>query len=252
MKTAYILIICFIISAIGCRKTFNPYSNNPGNPDYFYNRPVGASANELLSDSKYKSLKIEIQYMTGYEPSATSISHLQNFLSALLNKPSGISIITNEIPASASSVLSIDQVIGVERANRTVFTIGDQIGVYLLITNGNFTDNNVLGAAYRNSSMVLFGKNIKDNSGNIGQPSRTKLESTVLEHEVGHILGLVDLGSAMQVNHKDVSHGNHCNNNNCLMYYSSDTRDILGVLITGNIPSFDSNCLADLRANGGK
>lgn len=252
MKTKYFLIICLIFSTIGCRKTISPYSNNPNDPDYFYNRPVGASANELLSDSEFKSLKIEIQFMTGFEPNPSSISHLQNFLSAHLNKPTGINIITREISGAVSSVLSIDQVLGVERANRTVFTIGDQIGVYLLITNGNYTDNNVLGAAYRNSSMVLFGKNIKDNSGNIGQPARTKLESTVIEHEIGHLLGMVDLGSPMQTNHKDLSHGNHCNNNNCLMYYSSDTREILGFLLSGNIPNFDANCLGDLRANGGK
>ena len=252
MKAKYIFIIWLIISSIGCSKTFNPYSNDPNDPDYFYNRPVGVSANELLSDLKYKSLKIEIQYMAGFEPSATSVTHFQNLLSSLLNKPSGISIILREIPPSPSSILSIDQVFAVERENRTVFTTGDQIGVYLLITNGNNTDNKVLGAAYRNSSMVLFGKNIKDNSGNIGQPSRYKLESTVMEHEIGHLLGLVDLGSAMQTNHKDSPHGNHCTNNNCLMYYSSDTHDIFGFLLSGNIPTYDANCLADLRANGGK
>ena len=43
--------------------------------------------------------------------------------------------------------------------------------------------------------MVIFGKTIHDNSGALGQTSRTKLESTVLDHEFGHILGLVDIGS---------------------------------------------------------
>lgn len=251
MKTRLILIAFFILSVIACRKTFNPYSN-PGDPDYFYNRPVGASANELLSDTKYKSLKLEIQYMPGFEPSATSISHVQNLLASILRKPSGISIVTREIAASASLSLSTDQVHSIEKSNRTVFTTGDQIGVYLLITNGNSTNNNVLGAAYRNTSMVLFGKTIHDNSGGFGQPSRTKLESTVMDHEIGHILGLVDIGSPMQTNHKDPSHSSHCNNSNCLMYYASDTRDILGFLITGNIPAFDANCMADLRANGGQ
>ncbi len=252
MKTKILILFSCIICVLGCRKTFNPYADNPGDPDYFYNRPVGASANELLSDTKYKSLKIEIQYMTGFEPSATSVTHLQNILSGLLNKPSGISIVTKEIPVASSAVLSIDQIYEIERANRSVFTTGDQLGVYLLITNGSFTDNGVLGAAYRNSSMVLFGKKIKDNSGGLGQPSRTKLESTVIEHEFGHVLGLVGIGSPMQSNHNDAAHNNHCNNSECLMYYSADTNEILGFLITGNIPSFDANCLGDLHANGGK
>lgn len=100
--------------------------------------------------------------------------------------------------------------------------------------------------------MVVFGKKIHDNSGGLGQASRTKLEATVLEHELGHLLGLVDIGSPMQTNHKDASHGNHCNNTNCLMYYAAETTDILGYLLTGNIPSFDANCIADMKANGGK
>lgn len=252
MKTKIIIIGFCLLSIVGCRKTINPYSNNPTDPDYFYNRPVGASANEILSDIKFKSLKVEIQYMSGFEPNSSSLIHLHNLLSSVVSKPAGVNFETKEIPASASTQLTISQILEIENNNRTSFSTGDQFVIYILFTNGNFTDNNVLGAAYRNSSIVVFGKNIKDNSGSLGQPGRVKLETTVIEHEIGHILGLVDVGSTMQTNHKDAAHGNHCNNTGCLMYYTADTKDILGFLITGNTPSFDSNCMADLRANGGK
>jgi hypothetical protein len=243
-----LLVISFFIS---CKKETTSFSNNP-DANYLHDRTVGASANELLSAATYKSLKIEVQYMTGFAPDASALNQLQNVLNVYANKPSGITIVTKEISASSSTALSIDQVRTIEEQNRTVFTSGDQIGVYVLYTNGNFTDNNVLGAAYRNTSLVIFGKTIHDNSGAIGQASRTKLEGTVLDHEFGHILGLVDLGSAMQTNHKDAAHGNHCNNTNCLMYYAAETTDILGFLITGNIPSLDANCTADIHSNGGK
>lgn len=245
-----LLFIAFII--VACSKSSTSYVNNPDAPDYLHNRAVGASANELLGAATYKSVKIEIQYMTGFAPDASAISNLQAMLSNILNKPSGVSVVTKEITPSSNTTLSISQVSDIERNNRTVFTDGDQIALYILYTNGNYTDANVLGAAYKNTSVVLFGKTIHDNSGGIGQASRTKLESTVIEHELGHLLGLVDLGSPMQTNHKDAANGNHCNNNNCLMYYASETKDILGFLITGNIPTFDANCLADLHANGGK
>ncbi len=251
MKTILKLIIVATLFA-GCSKSGTSYVNNPNAPDYLHNRPVGGSANEMLAANKYTSLKIEVQYMPGYEPDAAALTHLQSTLATLLNKPSGITIITKEIPATGNLSLSVNDIITIERNNRTVFTEGDQLGVYVLYTNGKYVDANVLGVAYKNTSVALFGKTIQDNSGGLGQASRTKLVATVAEHELGHLLGLVDLGSSMQASHKDGAHGNHCSNTSCLMYYASETTDILGFLITGNIPVFDANCKADLTANGGK
>ena len=246
MKTKFFVIL-LIALITGCNK-----SNDLTSSEAFHNRSLGASANELLSSAKYKSLKVEIQYMTGFAPDAGALNHLQNFLSSYVNKPNGIAIVTKEISASSNSALSVNDIVAIEKQNRSIFSSGEEMALYILYTNGNYTDNNVLGVAYKNTSAVLFGKKIRDNSGSIGQASRTKLEATVLEHEVAHLLGLVDIGTAMQTPHKDLSHGNHCNNSNCLMYYASETTDILGFLVTGNIPPLDANCIADLQANGGK
>lgn len=251
MKTWVVCSILLLFFA-GCTKSNVVYVNNPDAPEYLHNRPVGASANEILSSTKYLSLKIEVQYMSGYQPDAAALNHLQSTLASLVNKSAGITIVTREIPASGNLNLSVNDILEIERSNRTVFTSGDQMGIYVLYTNGNYTDPNTLGVAYRNTSVALFGKKIQDNSGGLGQTSRTKLVATVAEHEMGHLLGLVDLGSPMQSSHKDISHGNHCNNNNCLMYYASETTEILGFLLTGNIPSLDSNCRNDLHANGGQ
>lgn len=247
MKTKIFIAVLLLISTIACKKKEATYSPNKE----LNNKPVGASANDLLSSNKYKALRIEINYMPGYEPDMNAYHHLWDKLNIYLNKLD-ISIISGEIPAASSTALSIDQVKAIEEQNRTVYNTDTLIGVYLLYTNGNFTDDKVLGAAYKNTSMVVFGKKIHDNSGGLGQANRTKLEATVLEHEFGHLLGLVDIGSPMQTNHKDAAHGNHCNNTNCLMYYAAETTDILGYLITGNIPPFDANCIADMKANGGK
>jgi hypothetical protein len=247
--TSFFLLILFFV---GCKKSGEDYVNNPNVPDYLHNRSVGASANELLAATNYKSIKIEVQYMTGFAPDAAALNHLQATLAGIVNKSSGISIVTKEIAAPSAIELSVNDIITIEKNNRTAFTSGDQIALYVLYTNGNYSDPNTLGVAYKNTSVALFGKKIQDNSGGIGQANRTKLVATVLEHELGHLLGLVDLGSPMQSAHKDAAHGSHCSNTSCLMYYASETTDILGFLVTGNIPSFDANCKADLHANGGQ
>lgn len=246
------LIIPFLalLCTISCSRD-NEFSN--GSSDYNHTRPVGASANDLLSNNRYNSLLIEIQYMPGYAPNSQAVDHLKNFLSTFLRKDGGITVIQREIPGTSSSTLSADDIRQIENTNRTVFTNGSTLAVNILYTNGKYSGNsNTLGIAYRNTSIALFGKTIQENSGGFGQTSRTKLEATVLEHELGHLMGLVNLGSPMQTDHKDSSNGNHCNNQNCLMYYASETTDILGFIINGNVPQLDNNCKADLKANGGK
>ncbi len=216
------------------------------------NKNTGSSGKDLLTSGTFTSIKIEIQYMPGFAPDAASINNLTSFLNSLVNKPGGISVVQKQIATGGKSAYSINDIGSVEQSNREFFNTGNQLAVYVLITDGTYTDPNVLGVAYRNTSLCLLGKKIFDNSGGIGQASRTKLETTVIEHEFGHLLGLVDLGTAMQTNHKDPGHGNHCNVQSCLMYYASETTDLLGFLITGNIPALDAQCQNDLHANGGK
>jgi len=216
------------------------------------NKITGASANDFLSSANFATVKIKIQYMAGFQPDATSISNLTSFLNSLLNKPGGIIIAQQEIAAGGKASYSVSDIATIEQKSRVIFNSANELSVYILIVDGPHSDPAVLGISYRNTSVCLFGKTIFDNSGGVGQASRTKLETTVVEHEFGHLLGLVDLGTSMQSDHKDGAHGNHCNVQSCLMYYAAETTDMLGFLVTGNIPAPDSQCLADLQLNGGK
>jgi hypothetical protein len=229
-------------------------STSSGLPDIneANNKIVGASAREFLTGQQYTSLKIEIQYMPGYAPDQSSVNNMVGFLNNLLNKPGGIQVTQTQIAGSGKANLTINDIATIEKNNRTAFTTGTQLAAYLLITDAQYFEPSVLGLAYRNTSMALMGKTIHDNSGGVGQVSRTKLTTTVLQHELGHVLGLVNLGTPLTVNHQDAAHGNHCNNQNCLMYYTANTTDLLGVLLVGNIPQLDANCVNDLKANGGR
>lgn len=213
------------------------------------NRALGASANDLLSSSRYSTLQIEIQYMPGYEPDAESLNNLSIFLNNRINKPGGIRIAKKQIPASSLATMSLSDVVSIERSSRYYLTNGNTISVYILITNSYYSEGDILATAYWNTAFCIFGKAVDNNSGAPDEVSRSVLMTTLLEHEFGHLLGLVDLGSPMATDHKDSANGAHCSNPDCLMYYNVEAgfTDALE-----SAPALDANCLADLKANGGK
>jgi len=237
-------IILFVFS---CRKE----ETNPESlPNSYSDQAVGKSANDLLSSNTYATLNVQIQYMSGYEFDSAAISALTTYLNGICNKTGGITITQQPIAANGDT-LNVGQVAVIEAQNRSAYTNDHTISVYVIITDGYDTSGYVLGFAYRNTSICLFGGDIFTNSGGTGQITRLALETSLLEHEFGHLMGLVNLGTPMLLPHQDTVHGNHCTNPNCLMYYAIDTHDAF-VSLANKVPTLDSNCLNDLRGNGGK
>lgn len=248
MKNKSLLFLLLIVFTACDRTSLEWVSSQQA----LHSRAVGASANELLSDSRYSALKVEVQYMGGFAPDPAALAQLQQFLETHVNKPGGIVITTKEVAPAGDGPMSTQEVIQYEEKNRLAYSTGNQLALYILYTNSYSTESGKLGLAYRNTSTVLFGKAIHDNSGGPAQVSREKLETTVLQHAIGHLLGLVDLGSPMQTDHKDREHGSHCSAANCLMHHAAETTAILSLLNGGNVPVLDAACTADLKANGGK
>ena len=247
------------MSSIACSSgnEGTPDTNNPNGPvtgDSSLNKgAVGESSNDLLSGENYASLYVEIQYAAGFEPPSQSIDYLRSFLENHLNKPGGIQVETTEVQGLGQASYSSADLRNFEDNNRTKFTEDGRLAVYFFFADGNYTNENVLGIAYRNTSMVLFQKRIKELSGGFGQASTELLTSSVMAHEMGHIMGLVNVGTDMQTPHQDEANGKHCDVEECLMYYAVESAagisDLLGM---SQPPAFDDLCLADLRANGGK
>ncbi|UII27819.1 peptidase [Fulvivirga maritima] len=251
LKCAAVLICLLIFATSACN------DDDTAQPNTSTLQPVGASSHDFLSDENYESLNIEIQYMTGYEPSSAVLNSLESFLSTILNKPAGIVFIKNEIVAEGKTTYSAADIRALEQIKRTQYTSNKNIAAYFIFLDGGYSEDSssskVLGIAYQNSSMAIFQKTIESLSGGIGQPSTNLLSSTVTQHEFGHILGLVNNGTDMVAQHQDVPHGKHCDDADCLMYWtvenSNNLADLLGM---SSPPSLDTNCLADLKANGGK
>lgn len=216
-----------------------------------HGKAVGTSAQDILSDEKYTALKIEVQYMPGYAPDDEALENLRIFLYNHINKPDGITIATKEIKASKDTSLTLQEIGVIENKNRTAFTHAKELAIYILYTNGFFSEDKMLGYAYLNTSAVLFGKNIHENSNSFRKPNRTQLETRILQHELGHLMGLVNTGFVSKSQHTDEVHGKHCTNKKCLMYYLTDTEESPSLIIKKQIPVLDAYCLNDLKANGG-
>ena len=235
----FLRLFCTILLFTSCQKEIIT------NSEY---ATLGNSAKDFLTATKYTSMIVEINYMPGFEPEAATLNSFQTFLTATLNKPGGIILRKNAIPASGKDRLSTNDLVQLEQAHRTAFTYGSTITVHVLITDAAYGDDETFATSYWNTSFALFGKTVAANAGGVGEISRQQLLATLLEHEAGHLLGLVDQGSPMQQPHKDVANGAHCSNRSCLMYYAIET----DASLAPTIPTLDAACRADLKAAGGK
>ena len=253
IKKIFGLLLLIVVAS--CSKNDSPNSENGINKSPNL-KPTGSSANGFLADSEYKSLVIEVNYVQNFAPNAQTLVNVKNFLQQRLNKSNGITVISSQIPTQTGSPFSIQQVSDIENTYRKEYNNGDILKLHLLFLNGNSNEDNgsskILGVAYRNTSCVLFENTIQSFSDQITEPNRIDLETTVILHEIGHILGLVNIGTTMQNNHLDTAHDKHCNNTNCLMYWQIENSGVMQMMSNGNVPSLDANCILDLKGNGGK
>ncbi|MEX0647338.1 MAG: hypothetical protein WEA56_16535 [Balneolaceae bacterium] len=251
MNTKSILFVLISIFIFSCGDS--SVSDSADEFIYSHERGPGSSAGDFLQEDEFRELILEVDYMEGHEPTQESLNNLQTFLEERLYKTSVTIRQPSEIAAAGQQNYSADEVRDLEEEYRNEFSQEGTLAAYFIILDGEYSQQNVLGIAYYNTSMAFFGETIQNISGGIGQPSRRMIETTVMRHEIGHILGLVDNGTEMQEDHKDEGNGSHCDNDSCLMYYAVQTTNFFANLTEGGeIPELDAFCIADLQAAGGK
>lgn len=229
-------------------------------PGYNNHDVPGASAKDLLTSADFTKLVVEIQSVGTATLTVEAQNNLKNFLEAHLNKPDGIEIAVDleNITGPAKTTYSFDDILQMEKNNRIQYTDvnNDKIVIYVILldkpSENDTGSSKLFGLAYQNTSIALFENTIQSLSGGLTEPSTAVVESTVLQHEAGHLMGLVNIGTPTQSPHQDTAHGAHCSTSTCLMYYTANTNDILTNLLGGSIPALDSKCEEDLTVNGGK
>lgn len=247
----------FVLSIISCKDEDKDDDRFKDDGTMSYTLGVGKSARDVLSAETFESMVIEVQYPQGYQLPQGLNADIISFLEGYCHKPDGIAIETKELSIPAQSTYTLTEVRDIEDTYRTRFGKDEELALYLFVAGGDYRNDdgngNVLGIAHRNTSMVLFQKTIKDHSGGLAEPSEKLATNAIFRHELGHLLGLVNIGSNMQTDHEDKDHAKHCDNEDCLMFWSYNSgADMSSLLGMSSPPDFDANCKADLKAKGGK
>ncbi|MBI3544212.1 MAG: hypothetical protein HY075_13160 [Deltaproteobacteria bacterium] len=217
-------------------------------------RPLGSGAQGLLRAQPYSKLIIEVGAVAGRDPSAETVEYVRGFLEEHLHKPGGIRIVAGAgIPSVRAAAVSTADLAVVELANRKTVATDDTISVYLMFLDGHHVQDEpgkrVLGMAYRATSIAIFEDTVLAEA---TAETQALVEKTVIAHELGHVLGLVNEGTPMQNEHYDgENNAGHCRNPLCLMNYALNSIRLVEIFHS-TVPGFDDACLADLRAAGGK
>lgn len=214
------------------------------------------------------SLTFEVDYETNAAPYgglsdgsvfATNVDALFPFLGAAYSAPATVGEMENLGPIADDS-LTVEEILAIADQHRSGASNGSARHHYIVFIDGYFEDDtgtrdNILGVSLGYTGVVAMFKPVIA-SASIIPSVRAYLEQTVLVHEFGHEIGLVDNGIAMVTDHLDVEHGRHCTNEDCVMFWANHTGNDILSFVTARMSSssdvlFDADCLADVRANYG-
>ena len=215
----------------------------------------GQRAADYLRPTPYTSIVVELDFVNGAEPEQAALSLFEQRFEAATGKPVDI-VRSGGVPGKGPAHrYTRDELVDLERQHRSQHSGGDRAVLYVLWLDGGFErdsdETKTLGAAYRGSAVAMFKANLRFASRagplDLTKPPLVEVEQSVFVHELGHVLGLVNLGTPMVTPHEDPGNRGHSNNRASVMYWAVETSAI-GALLGQNPPDdFDANDKADLR-----
>lgn len=274
MKFTSLFISFFaLFLIIGCSKN----SDDGGSDNQTANKTAnlkaaGSSANDILSNNNFDKLLIEIGHVAGFKPTVGAISSFESFLKQHSFKQD-IEVVYKQLPSPNEEKLTLDEVVDLEEKNRTAYNDGKTLAIYIYFADAPSEDDIeeeelvTLGAVYWNTSMVIYESTIRTLAGKSSLVSVEDVETATLNHEFGHLLGLVNLSTTSVNDHEGTTTDddgnevgdNHCTVEGCLMraelQFGSGMKKFLEKRASkgiADVPGLNSECILDLQANGGR
>lgn len=206
---------------------------------------VGSFGPWYLRSDAAASIVLEIRSQAGAEPSGDTVEAVRSVLADV----SGKQVVTagGAVPGGPRAWTpdtiraEADRTGPPQRADAAVLT--------LLFVGGQLADGDrALGVAVRSDVAAIFSDKVDEASGPL--TSRARVEEAVSVHEVGHLLGLVDL--VLETGRQDPEHPGHSRNRDSVMYHAVEST-LVGDLLGGGPPTrFDDADRTDLRAIAGR
>jgi hypothetical protein len=207
---------------------------------------VGSFAPGLLRADRSSGIVVEVRAADGAALRQSSLAHLSSVLGQVSGKP--ISGANGPAIRQGARAWTADELRVEADAPGTLRQPAGPDGLAVLrvlAVHGTYGgDQGVLGVSVRADTAVIFSDQVAA-SGSVLIGS-AGIESAVVAHEAGHLLGLVDL--YLHTGRQDPDHPGHSTNSGSVMYWAVESSLVGDVLKGGPPQEFDSADLADLAA----
>ncbi len=206
--------------------------------------PPGAFARTLLRPTASRSIVLERLVQPGAGPSATTTTFLADTVRRVAAKDVSTPVAAG-LGAGAKDWSADDIRALADREAKVAQGAGGQAVVRLLFLRGSFEgDTSILGVTVRGDVVAVFSDAI--DSATTPVITGDDLEEAVVVHELGHVLGLVDL--VLSTGRADPDHPGHSKNTRSVMYWAVES-SLVSQVLTGPPPrTFDDADQADLAA----
>lgn len=201
--------------------------------------PVGSLAGWYLRPAGAQQILVQVLAQDGAGPRTQAPERVRQVLGQLSGKPAAVAV--GSVGGGARS-WTADELRAIADGSSPAQT-AEQGVLTLLFLHGGFAENDrAVGVAVRGDVAAVFAERVDEASGMLGNPGA--VEDAVTMHEVGHLLGLVDL--VLDTGRQDPEHPGHSPNRGSVMYYAVEST-VLGSVLSGGPPrDFDQADLDDL------
>lgn len=203
----------------------------------------GAFARVLLRPAPASRLILEVLVQGDAGPQTATLDHAGRVLRETSGKPVEIGS-PIALPGAGGAVTS-DEIRALADTDGRAAQAGSQAVVRLLFLKGSYApEPSALGVAVRGDVAAVFSDQVRRAASPIVR--RSAIEDAVTMHEIGHLLGLVDL--VLPTGRQDPEHPGHSQSRSSVMYWAVES-DIIGQVLDGQPPrDFDDADRADLAA----